>query len=211
MLVSNIHGIQLDLSWFNVITSLVSGLAILIGSFWIVKPVQEATNGLIACLILIPMFLFRIAAWLIIIAIFYSFSLLPFAVLALLNLIIFIFAQKEILIDPLAHTFLSLILPVPFLPSSKIRSENGLKLLFCLGLIGNLTLIGLLALFFLMYNFDVYNPWCSSVNNRLQLPEILMNHSQYVALALCHNPSGCLLLVKKHRVIFMGLNSMQLF
>ena len=184
MSVSNTYGIKLDLSWFNIVSSMVSGLSILFGSFWIVRPIQEETNGLIAFLVLLPIFMFRMSAWLIIIAIFHSFSLVAFALLTFLNLIVFLLAQITITIDPLAHTFLSLILPVPFLPSSKVNTENGLKLLFFLGLIGNLALIGFLALIFSLYNFDIYNPWCSNVDNKLQLPEILMNHSQYVALSL---------------------------
>jgi hypothetical protein len=184
MSVSNIHGIKLDLSWFNIVTSLVSTFGILIGSCRTVKPVQEETNGLVGFLILIPLFLFRMTSWMIIIAILHSFSLAVFAGIVLLNIVIFILAQKPIRVEPLTHSFLSLILPVPFLPSSKIENKDGLKLLFWLILIGNLTLIGVLALLFFLYNSDKYNPWCSNVNNNLQIPETMMDHSQYFILAL---------------------------
>jgi hypothetical protein len=184
MSVSNIHGIKLDLSWFNIVTSIVSSFGILIGSCWTVKPVQEEKIGLVGFLILIPLFLFRMTSWMIIIAILHSFSLAVFAGIVLLNIVIFILAQKPIRVEPLTHSFLSLILPVPFLPSSKIENKDGLKLLFCLILIGNLTLIGVLALLFFLYNSDKYNPWCSNVNNKLQIPETIMDHSEYFILAL---------------------------
>jgi hypothetical protein len=184
MSVSNIHGIKLDLSWFNIVTSLVSSFGILIGTCWTVRPVQEETNSLVGFLILIPLFLFRMTSWMIIIAILHSFSLAVFAGIVLLNIVILILAQKPIQVEPLTHSFLSLILPVPFLPSSKIENKDVLKLLFLLTLIGNLALIGVLALFFFLYNSDKYNPWCSNVNNKLQIPETMMDHSQYFIMAL---------------------------
>lgn len=183
MSVSNIHGIQLDLGWFNIVTSLASVFGILIGSSWIFKPVQDETNRLVAYLVLIPLFLFRMASWIIIIATLHSFSIAVFAGLALLNLIIFMLAQNPLQVEPLIHSILSLILPVPFLPLSKIGNKDGLKLLFWLVLMGNLSLIGVLALLFVLYNLDVYNPWCSNIN-KLQIPEALMNHSQYFVLVL---------------------------
>jgi hypothetical protein len=184
MSVSNIHGVELDLRWFNIVTSIFSTFGILIGLYWTVKPVQEETNSFVGFLILIPLFLFRMTSWMIIIAILHSFSLAVFAGIVLLNIVIFILAQKPIRIEPLTHSFLSLILPVPFLPSSKIENKDVLKLLSLLILIGNLALIGVLALLFFLYNSYKYNPWCSNVNNKLQIPETMMDHSEYSILAL---------------------------
>jgi hypothetical protein len=184
MSVSNIQGVELDLRWFNIVTSIFSTFGILIGLYWTVKPVQEETNSLVGFLFLIPLFLFRMTSWMIIIAILDSFSLAVFAGIVLVNLVIYILAQKPIRVEPLTHSFLSLILPVPFLPSSKIENKDVLKLLFLLILIGNLTLIGVLALLFFLYNSDKYNPWCSNVNNKLQIPETMMDHSEYFILAL---------------------------
>ena len=181
---ANIHGFKISLRLLNIVSSVASSIGILCRLTWIVKPIQEETNRLVAYLILLPIFLFRMSAWIIIIAALHSFSLIVFFGLAGVNLIILLWAQKEIEIEPLSHTFLSIIFPVPIIPSSKICSKNGLKILFFLGLTGNLILIGILALLFALYSYDLYNPWCGKVDNRLQLPEMLMNHSQYIGLAL---------------------------
>jgi hypothetical protein len=182
MIVGNTYGIKIDLSWFNIVSSVVSVVAILLGSRWSVKPIQEETNDLVAILVFIPLFIYRMFAWMIIITLLHTFSLAVFAGFFLINIFIFVFLQKPIEVEPLAHSFLSIIFPVSLLPLSKFN--NSFKLLFWLVLIGNLALFGVLMILFALYHYDVYNPWCSETSNKLILPESLMNNIHYLMMSL---------------------------
>jgi hypothetical protein len=191
MLVENTHGIKIDLSWFNIVSSVFSIIAILVGSRWTVKSIQEETNAVVAILVFIPLFLFRMVAWMIIITLLHTFSLAVFAGFVLINILVFVFLQDPIEngkfeAEPLAHSFLSIIFPVSLLPTSNFKNNNNsLKLLFWLVLIGNLTLFGVLTLLFLLYNYDIYNPWCNKeVSAKLLVPENLINNMHYLLMSI---------------------------
>jgi hypothetical protein len=205
MLVGNTYGANIDLSWFNIVSSIFSVTAILIGSRWTVNSIQEETNALVALLVFIPLFLFRMVAWMIIITLLHTFSLAVFGGFVLINIFIFVFLQEPIdvktveegqcnvepnkkgqfEVEPLAHSFLSIIFPVSLLPTSNFKNtNNSLKLLVWLVLIGNLTLFGVLTVLFLLYHNDVYNPWCNQVPTKLQLPESLMNNLHYLVMSI---------------------------
>jgi hypothetical protein len=183
-MVSNTYGIEIDLSWINIVSSMLSVVAILLGSRWTVKPIKKETNAIVAILVFIPLFFYRMVAWMIIITLLHNFSLAVFSIFVLMNILIFVFLQGPIEVEPLAHSFLSIIYPVSLLPSSKLDLNNSFKLLFWLVLIGNLALFAVLTLLFFLYNYDVYNPWCSKMSNKLLLPESLMNNSHYVLVSL---------------------------
>jgi hypothetical protein len=182
MILSNTYGIKIDLSWFNVISSVFSVVAILFGSRWSVKPIQEETNAFVATLVFIPLFFYRMVAWMMIITLLHTFSLAVFAGFFLINILIFVFLQNPIEVEPLAHSFLSIIFPVSLLPSSNFK--NSFKLLCWLVCIGNLALLGLLLILIVLYHYDVYNPWCSESSNKLILPESLMNNMHTLLMSL---------------------------
>jgi hypothetical protein len=190
MLVGNTYGIKIDLSWFNIVSSIFSIIAILVGSRWTVKSIQEETNALVAILVFIPLFFYRMVAWMIIITLLHTFSLAVLGGFVLINILVFVFLQDPIEngkfeAEPLAHSFLSIIFPVSLLPTSTFKnSKNSLKLLFWLVLIGNLTLFGVLTILFVLYNYDIYNPWCAELSNKLLLPESLMNNMHYLMMAI---------------------------
>jgi hypothetical protein len=190
MLVENTYGIKIDLSWFNIVSSIFSIIAILLGSRWTVKSIQEETNSLVAILVFIPLFFYRMVAWMIIITLLHTFSLAVFGGFVLINILVFVFLQDptengKFEAEPLAHSFLSIIFPVSLLPTSTFKNtKNSLKLLFWLVLIGNLTLFGVLTILFVLYNYDVYNPWCSELSNKLILPESLMNNIHYLLMSI---------------------------
>ncbi len=126
-------------------------------------------------------------AWMTIITLLHTLSLAVFAVFVVINILIFVYLQDPIIVEPLAHSFLSIIFPVALLPMSNNNNNNNnnsLKLLFWLVLIGNLTLFGVLIILFLLYNYDIYNPWCSKASNRLLIPEWLMNNSYYIIMSI---------------------------
>jgi hypothetical protein len=182
MIVSNTYGIKIDLSWFNIVSSVFSVVAILSGSRWLVKPIKEETHKYVAILVFIPLFFFRMVAWMIIITLLHTFSLAVFAGFFLINIIIFVFLQNPIEVEPLAHSFLSIIFPVSLLPSSNY--SNSFKLLFWLVCIGNLTLFGVVMILLVLYHYDLYNPWCSEASNKLILPESLMDNIHYWLMSL---------------------------
>jgi hypothetical protein len=190
MVVENTYGIQIDLSWFNIVSSIFSIIAILFGSRWTVKSIQEESNAFVAICVFIPLFFYRMVAWMIIITLLHTFSLAVFGGFVLINILVFVFLQDPIEngkfeAEPLAHSFLSIIFPVSLLPTSNFKNtKNSLKLLFWLVLIGNLTLFGVLTILFVLYNYDIYNPWCSEVSNKLLLPESLMNNMHYLMMAI---------------------------
>jgi hypothetical protein len=123
-------------------------------------------------------------AWMIIITLLHTFSLVVFAVFVVINILIFVFLQDPIQVEPLAHSFLSIIYPVSLLPLSKLDNYKTLKLLCWLVLIGNLTLFGVLTVLFVLYNYDFYNPWCSKFSNKLLIPEMLMNNIHYLIISI---------------------------
>jgi hypothetical protein len=123
-------------------------------------------------------------AWMIIITLLHTFSLVVFAVFVLINILIFVFLQDPIQVEPLAHSFLSIIYPVSLLPLSKLNNNNSFKLFFWLVLIGNLALFTVLSIMFVLYNYNIYNPWCSKFSNKLLIPEILMNNLHYTILSI---------------------------
>jgi hypothetical protein len=186
MIVGNTYGIKIDLSWFNIVSSVFSVFAILFGSCWTVKSIQEETNSFVSIMVFIPLFIYRMVAWLIIITLLHTFSLAVFAGIIFINILVFVFIQDPIEVEPLAHSFLSIIFPVTILPTLTFKNENNnsLKILLWLVLFGNLTLFGVLAFLFVLYNYDVYNPWCSEASNKLLLPESLMFHIHYLLMSI---------------------------
>jgi hypothetical protein len=190
MLVENTYGIKIDLSWFNIVSSIFSIIAILLGSRWTVQSIQEEANAYVAICVFIPLFFYRMVAWMIIITLLHTFSLAVFGGFVLINILVFVFLQDPIEngkfeAEPLAHSFLSIIFPVSLLPTSNFKNtNNSLKLLVWLVLIGNLTLFGVLTILFLLFNYDVYNPWCSEVSKKLLLPESLMNNMHYLLMSI---------------------------
>ena len=184
-MLSNAYGIPIDLSWFNIVSSIFSVVAILLGSCWTIKPIQKETNDVVAILVFIPLFFYRMVVWMLIITILEIFSLAVFAGFALLNVAIFVFLQDTIDVEPLAHSFLSIIFPVSLLPSSDLKNNNSsLKLYFWLVLIGNLALFAVLVILFFLYDNDVYNPFCSQVSNQLLLTESLTINIHYLLMSI---------------------------
>jgi hypothetical protein len=223
---TNTYGTTLNLTWISIVSSVFSVIAIFVGSGWTVNSIQKETNLYVANLVFIPLFSYRMFAWMSIITLLHSFSLAVFAGFAFINLFIFVFFQVPVVnnlpevgsvemgcqsdvetnsevkqgetsqsevqvikkgrfeIEPLSHSILSIIFPVSLLPTSELNNNNSLNLLFWLVLIGNLTLFAVLALLFVLYNNDVYNPWCNKVPTKLQLPESLMINIHFLLMSI---------------------------
>ena len=100
----------MDLSWFSIISSIFSIIGMLSGALWITEPMEEVTNGLTAKLIFIPLFFYRMLAWLIIITFLHSFSFIVLGGLAMLNAGVLLISQKnKINVEPIVQAMLSLL------------------------------------------------------------------------------------------------------
>ncbi len=158
MEIENTYGIRIDLSWFCIVSAIFSVVAILVGSHCSVKSIQQQTNSLIAIFVFIPLLIYRMVAWIIIITLLQTFSLAVFVAVFTINILIFVFVQRIIKLSPFVHSLLSIILPVSMTTFYSISDYRSLKLYIWLVVTGNLTLFGVLAILFGLYNTDVYNP-----------------------------------------------------
>jgi hypothetical protein len=174
MVFQNGYGIRMDLSWFSIISCIVSVIGIFNGASWIVKPVAKETHGLVARLTFLPLFLFRMSSWLIIIIMLHSFSMFVLVGHVFFTLAVLFLAQRNLLVDPTNQTLLSMVFPVNKLPSSELKPEDAFRILFWLLVIGNVYFATVLGVIFVLYRFDFYNPWCSKSFSKLMIPEEVM-------------------------------------
>jgi hypothetical protein len=109
--------------------------------------------------------------WQVLIIVLGSFSIAFFAAMVGMNIILLLFVQEKLEIDPVNYAFLSIIFPVCKLPTAKLESEPALKLLFCLLIAGNCFLVSAYSIVYSLYYFDFYNPWCREDLDMLLFPE----------------------------------------
>ena len=141
----NSYGFKLDLSLFAMVSSIISIAGILFSASWTTKPIQNQTHVLVAFLAFLPLFLFRMLSWLLIITCLDLFSFIIIIGLLVLNWIVLILTQDRLHSEPLKQSLLSLVFPVYELPTSNTDPTRGLKFLFCLTLSGNIYLAAMLA------------------------------------------------------------------
>lgn len=106
-------GIQMDLSWFSIVSSIFSIAGILLGALWVTDPLQNITNGTIAKLTFVPLLFYRLLAWLVIITFLHSFSLYALAGLVILNIfVLFILKKNKLKVELLVLSILSIVIPI---------------------------------------------------------------------------------------------------
>jgi hypothetical protein len=112
-MIENELGIQVDLSWFSIISSIISIIGMLNGALWITEPIQKVTNGPTGKLTFFPLFFYRLLAWLMIITFLHSFSFIVLAGQALLNaVVLLLFQDHKLTVEPIVQSILSLAFPV---------------------------------------------------------------------------------------------------
>ena len=164
----NAYGTQLDISWFTVVSTVISIAAILSGATWTLEPIEKQTYSWIKTVAFLPLFLFRMSAWMIVIIFLDSFTVFVMGGTLLLNMLILFGSQDRIQVDPLQQSFMSFVFPVAKLPSTQMNDHFYLKLLNSLALGGNLYLNSVLLVLFSLYYNRMIDPWASSV--KLQIP-----------------------------------------
>jgi hypothetical protein len=102
-----------DLSWLSIVSSIISIAGILTGALWVTEPIKFMTDGLIAKLTFMPLFFYRMLAWLIIVSFLHSFSLVVLAGLAIFNILVLCFLQrKKHVVEPVVQSIMSLAFPI---------------------------------------------------------------------------------------------------
>jgi hypothetical protein len=141
------------------------------------------TNSVIGKLTFLPIFLYRLLVWQLILIILNSFSFLIFAGFAIINWIVLVlFIHDDI--EPINHALLSLVFPVFKLPSTKVEDAFSLKIFFWMIVTGNSFLLLIHGCLFTLYHYDIYNPWCREDLNKLLMPEELFQNGYWFFLAL---------------------------
>jgi hypothetical protein len=160
-------------------------MGILTGALWIVAPVEKMTNSLIGKLTFLPIFFYRLLVWQIIMILLNSFSCFAFVGVAFLNwIVLFLFIQDRLIVEPINHALLSLIFPVFKLPSSEVEDSFSLKIFFWMIVTGNSFLLLVHGCLFAIYHYDIYNPWCREDLSKLMMPEELFQNVHWFFLAL---------------------------
>ena len=163
---------MINLSWWPIISSVSSVLAILFGSIWIYKPVSDETNKWIGYLTFLPIFFFRLLGWQIIIITSVELSLVLLGIALALNAAAFYAIQGDILfIEPLYSALLSLVLPTYKLPSTVVDEPLAMKALAASVTIGNTVIMTTLSFIFELHSMKLYNPWDSKNARPILLEE----------------------------------------
>jgi hypothetical protein len=183
-IVKNRFDLEIDLSWFPIVSTCLSIIGILTGALWIVEPVEKETHGITGKITFIPIFFYRMLTWLIILIILHSFSVLAFACFAFLNWLVLLFVQDQLEIDPVNHSLLSLIFPVYKLPSHEAESKISSRIFFWMVLTGNSVLLAFNSVLFCLYYYGIYNPWIKSGSTRILIQEEVYRNIYQLVLTL---------------------------
>jgi hypothetical protein len=94
----NLYGYEIDFHWWPILSLVISAIAILFGTFWMFQPIVEETNKIVGYLIFVPIFVFRLLTWLLVIIMLESFSLFLFGAAVLINAFVLFMVQKASLV-----------------------------------------------------------------------------------------------------------------
>ena len=106
-IIENDSGLKADLRWFYVIMSLHSLVSIILGTSWTMDSIEKQTNWAVAKLVFLPLFFYRMFAWLIIITFLQIFSVVVLGGMAMVNGLVFLLAHDPDKVEPIVQTFLS--------------------------------------------------------------------------------------------------------
>jgi hypothetical protein len=94
----NSYGFEIDFQWWPVLSSIISVIGILLGTLWMFQPIVEETNKIVGYLIFVPIFVFRLLTWLLVILMLESFSIFLFGAAVLINAFVLFMVQKASLV-----------------------------------------------------------------------------------------------------------------
>ena len=191
-----IHGFEIDLSWLAIISTIASLLSNVTSIVWITEPIQKQMIGWVGKLQILPLFLYRMLSWVVILASLKSFASAILIIMATINFGI-LFGSTNQLLETAA---LSIIFPAFKFPSSELPEPVTMNLFFRLAFAGNVLLMASLLAIYILYLVDVMNPWCSF--EHILVPEEMLNSLGFLMMALFFTstiPAIVFQLVKKQR------------
>ena len=134
--------------------------------------------GWVGKLQILPLFLYRMLSWVVILASLKSFASAILIIMATINFGI-LFGSTNQLLETAA---LSIIFPAFKFPSSELPEPVTMNLFFRLAFAGNVLLMASLLAIYILYLVDVMNPWCSF--EHILVPEEMLNNLGLVMLTL---------------------------
>jgi hypothetical protein len=161
IVLQNSYNEEIDVSWFPIVSACLSATGILFGGLWIVQPIADHTHWLTGKLAFVPLFFYRMTAWIIILFTLESFSFVPFVTLISANFLVIWGLQEKLVLEPLSSSCLSIVFPMFKLPSQDLDSEMSMKIFFWLIIGGNSLLLLVNIFIYLLYHYGAYNPWCN--------------------------------------------------
>ena len=179
----NVDGLIIDISWLAIISTVLAAISILISTRWIMEPIQVQTNKWIGSLPLLPLFLFRMLSWVIIITSLKSYALVVILIFEMMNYIILRNTlQKEQRNQIYELMVFSAVFPIYKYPMTESCEDGGMRVFFWLLVSGNVMLMASISIIFSLYWTDLLNPWCSS--DQLLVPEEMSTHIFFLAASL---------------------------
>ena len=173
-----IHGFEIDLSWLAIISTIASLLSNVTSIVWITEPIQKQMIGWVGKLQILPLFLYRMLSWVVILASLKSFASAILIIMATINFGI-LFGSTNQLLETAA---LSIIFPAFKFPSSELPEPVTMNLFFRLAFAGNVLLMASLLAIYIVYWADLMNPWCSI--EHLLVPEEIFDTLGFIILIL---------------------------
>ena len=173
-----IHGYEVNLSWLAIISTITSVTANIMNISWIMKPFQKHVKTWVVKLSVIPMFLFRMISWVVIVASLKSFASPVLIIMATVNMGI-LFGKSDQLFET---AMLSIVFPAFKFPTTETPNHVALKVFFLLSIIGNVNLMASLVTVYFLNWTSVMNPWCSL--DHVLVPEEMLTHVCLLMLTL---------------------------
>ena len=173
-----IHGFEIDLSWLAIISTTTSVASNVVSIVWITEPIQKQVNAMVGKMTILPLFMFRMLSWVVIVASLKSFASAVLIIIATINFGI-LYGSTDQLFETAA---LSIIFPAFKFPSSDLAEALAMKLFCRLVFAGNVLLMVSLLAIYSLYLADVMNPWCSF--EHILVPEEMLNNLGLVMLTL---------------------------
>jgi len=127
---------------------------------WIFRPLFNKAGSLVGHLICIPICIFRLLSWQIIIVTLVEISFAVVAVALALNIIILLYVQEDwLILEPLSSSLLSLVLPLYQIPSAEVDQTIAWRALAGMTLSGNALLMIVMSIIFGLNKAGLFSPW----------------------------------------------------
>ncbi len=193
---------SVNLTWLAIGAILVSLVTVLFGGLWIAEPLSRITDFITGKVIFLWVLLFRMIIWqTVMITLDKFFPLLALSLL-LMNLCLVFVVQRRIQLDPINYSLLTIVFPVYKLPSLALSETLGVRYLLGTILTGNLANLIAFVVIYILYDANLYVPWCSALQKTNVFPEYLYQFSIWPVVTLfcaASIPSAILLLFPLRR------------